>query len=132
MGQIGNWGIAISFTVNSSRVLTFKDMKRTVTGRWQSHAIIGKKPKTEFLGPDASGVELTVTLSAENGVSPRTVIKTMEHMADYGRLAYLYIGGRKVGTGRMYLASISETWDEVWNQGELARASMNLTFGEYR
>lgn len=31
----------------------------------------------------------------------------------------------------MTINSISETWDEVWNRGELVRASLDLTLEEY-
>lgn len=41
------------------------------------------------------------------------------------------IGGKKIGKNKMYLESVSETWDEIWNKGELARATLSLTFSEY-
>ena len=69
---IGNWGSVIRFEVSTRKMLTFQNMKRTVSGRWESHSILNKKPKGEFKGPDASGVTLDILLSAGHGVNPRT------------------------------------------------------------
>lgn len=128
---IGNWGKTIKFEVTSNKVLTFSDFKRTVSGRWKSHPIVGKKPKGEFAGPDASGVTFDIVLSAEQGVKPRATITTLEKAAETGTVDYLYIGGRKVGSGKMALENISETWDEIWKSGELVKAKCSLTFSEY-
>ncbi len=128
---IGNWGKVISFEVNANRMLTFSKFKREVSGRWKKHNIIGKKPKGEFVGPDSSGVTMEVILSAERGVKPRTTIKKIEKAAEKGQVEYLYVGGKKVGSGKMALESVSETWDEVWNAGELVKATLSLTFSEY-
>lgn len=129
---IGNWGKTITFEVNSGKILNFQNFKRSVAGRWKKHAIIGKKPRNEFAGPDASSVTMDVVLAAEHGIKPRSVIKKMEKAVEKGKIAHLYVGGKKVGTGKMLLESMSETWDEVWNGGELVKATLSLTFSEYR
>ncbi len=131
MAQVGNWGRNIKFSVNSEKQLTFRGFKRTVSGRWAKHSILRGKPRTEFQGPDASGVAMEVTVSAAHGVKPGSTIKALESACENGTIDYLYVGGRKVGNGRMYLESISESWDEIWNQGELVRATLSLTFAEY-
>lgn len=128
---IGNWGSVIKFEVSTRKMLTFQNMKRTVSGRWESHSILNKKPKWEFKGPDASGVTLDILLSAGHGVSPRTMINNIEAAVESGRAEYLYIGGKKVGSGKQVIESVSETWDEVWNNGELVKATVSLTFSEY-
>lgn len=131
MAKIGNWGRHIKFSVNSDKVLSFKDLKRTVSGRWAEHPLINEKPKKEFQGPGASSVTLEVVLSVYLGTSPKDTIKDLEEACEKGKIDYLYIGGKKIGKNKMYLESISETWDEIWNKGELARATLSLTFSEY-
>lgn len=128
---IGNWGKVIKFEVTSNKSLTFSNFKRDVAGRWKEHPIVGKKPKSEFTGPDASNTSFDVKLSAEHGVKPRKTIEELEKAAENGTVDYLYIGGRKVGEGKLKLQSMSETWDEVWNNGELVKAKVTLTFSEY-
>ena len=128
---IGNWGSVIKFEVSTRKMLTFQNMKRTVSGRWENHAILNKKPKGEFKGPDVSGTTMDVLLSAEHGVNPRTMLTNIESAVESGRAEYLYIGGRKIGSGKMVIESVSETWNEVWNNGELVKATASLTFSEY-
>lgn len=131
MAEIGNWGKEIRFSVNSNRQLTFTGFQRNVSGRWAKHSVLNGKPKLEFQGPDASGVSMEVVVSAERGVKPRSTILNLERACENGTVAYLFVGGKRVGNNKMYLESVSETWDEVWNKGELARATLNLTFSEY-
>lgn len=128
---IGNWGNVIRFEVTSRKVLTFHDFKRTVAARWKKHPIVGRKPKGEFTGPDAAGISMEIALSADRGINPREMIKRLEKAAECGQVEYLYIGGQKVGSGKLALESIGETWDEVWNNGELVKANTSLTFSEY-
>lgn len=131
--KIGNWGKTITFSVSQKKALTFGSMERSVSGRWQEHDIVGKKPKYEFAGPAASKVEIKdVVLSAEHGVKPRKTLKALEKAVEKGTVDYLYIGGKKIGKNKMKLESISESWDTVWNKGELVRATVDLTFSEYR
>ena len=110
---IGNWGTVIVFEVSSRKILNFQNLKRSVSGRWKKHSIIGKKPRSEFTGPES-------------------LISSLEKAAEKGQIEYLYIGGKKIGSKKMYLESISETWNEVWNNGELVKATVSLTFSEYR
>lgn len=128
---IGNWGTVIKFEVSTRKMLTFQNMKRSVSGRWESHSILNQKPKGEFKGPEASSITMDILLSAGHGVSPRVMLEKLEAATETGIAEYLYIGGKKVGNGKMVLESVSETWDEVWNNGELVKATASLTFSEY-
>ncbi len=132
MAKIGNWGKTIKFSVNSDKQITFSGLKRTVGGRWAKHIILETKPKMEYQGPDLSGVTMEVVVAVTHGVNPRTMIRKLEKACEKGTVDYLYIGGKKVGSNKMYLESINETWDEVWNKGELVRATLSLTFSEYK
>ena len=85
------------------------DFKRTVSARWHTHNIVNGKPKSEFAGPDSSSVTLEAVLAAERGVRPRATLEKLEKACESGTVDYLYIGGKKVGTGKMKLESISET-----------------------
>jgi len=125
MATIGNYGSMITFEVSSNRMLPLKDMKRTVSGRWKKHNIIGKTPRSEFQGAD------TAVLSAEHGIRPRQTIDRLEAAVKSGAVEYLVIGGKRVGANKMYISSLSEEWDCIWNRGELVKATINITFLEY-
>lgn len=106
-------------------------MKRTVSARWEQHKILGKAPKSEFVGQNAPETTMTVVLSAEHGVKPRSTLGKIEKAIKAGTVNWLVIGGKFVGGRKMYIVSCSETWDEIWNKGELVKATVNLTFVEY-
>lgn len=131
MAQIGNFGKLITFEVSSEKMLALKDLKRTVAGRWKKHEIVGAAPRSEFQGPDLDETTVTAILSAEHGVKPRATIERLEAAARSGEVDYLIIGGKRVGTGKVYISSISEEWDAIWNKGELVKATINITFAEY-
>lgn len=128
---IGNFGETIVFEVSSKKILTPKNMKRTVSARWEQHKILGKPPKSEFVGQGAPETTMTVILSAECGVRPRSTLAKIEKAVKAGKVDWLVIGGKFVGGRKMYISSCSETWDEIWNKGELVRATISLTFVEY-
>lgn len=131
MAQIGNFGKLITFEVSSEKMLALKDLKRTVAGRWKKHEIVGAAPRSEFQGPDLDETTVTAILSAEYGVKPRATIERLEAAARSGEVDYLIIGGKRVGTGKVYISSISEEWGTIWNKGELVKATINITFAEY-
>ena len=131
MGQIGSFGKTIVFEVSGDKVFTPNGIQRKVAGRWKQHNILGKTPKSELLGPDADETSCTITLSAEHGVKPRETIERIEKAVKNGETEYLVIGGKKVGSNKTYISSMSEEWDTIWNKGELVKAKINLTFAEY-
>ena len=132
MAQIGSWGSDLVFAVNSNSQLPFNDFKREIKARWATHNINLSQPRTEYQGIEQPSVDLTVTFSAHRGQSPKRYIDKLESACKAGELNYLFVGGKRIGDGKYYIESVSETWDEVWNQGELARATLELSFREYK
>ena len=131
MATVGYFGKLITFEVSSNKMLALSDFKRTVVGRWKKHEIIGAAPRPEFQGPDSDETTVTAILSAEHGVKPRATIERLESAVRSGEVDYLIIGGKRVGSGKVYISSISEEWDTIWSRGELVKATINITFAEY-
>ncbi len=52
-------------------------------------------------------------------------------MVESGTAEYLVIGARPVGKNPFRLTGSSETWDRIYNKGELAKATMTITLEEY-
>lgn len=130
---LGCFGSIIVFEVSANKILTYRDLKRSQAGRWATHPIALKAPRSEFLGPDLTQCSMEVSLSAEHGVKPRRTIKAIEKAVRAGTVESIAIGGKVFGHGghKWYIESVSETWDEIWNQGELVRATITLNFKEY-
>lgn len=128
---IGSFGSKITFETSDKRIFTFGSFKREVSGRWASHPRIGKKPLKQFLGPDSDTVTFTIVLDATHGVKPRSTLGKIEKLITKGTPNYLVIGSRKVGSEKYVCTKMSEAWDEVYNRGELVRATLDLTLEEY-
>lgn len=131
MATIGNLGKLIVFEVSSKKIQTFESMKQTVKGRWATHAVIGGKPISEFLGSDLSSITLTIMLSVNHGVRPRATIEKIEKAVESGTPYPLVIGGKQVGKYQWKITSMSESWDKVIRDGALVEAKLTLTLEEY-
>ena len=130
-GTLGCWGTDLIFEVNSKKILTPKDLKVTQDSRWSKHNVLQKVPRGEFSGPDTMGVTLTLTLSAEHGVKPRSTVEKIRKANRSGQVEYLVIGGKIMGSNKMAITATSETWDAIYNKGELVKAKIDVTFMEY-
>ena len=129
--MIGTLGTDLVFTVSDNYVFTFAGMTRDVSSRWATHETPGVKPRAEFLGPGLQSVSLPITLSSNLGVKPREMLERVERMVETGDTEYLILGYRPVGKNRFRVTASSETWDVIYNRGELARAKLTLTLEEY-
>lgn len=137
MGLIGNFGSLITFETSYNykddieRILQPRALKKTVKGRWAKHEIIGQKPKKQFLGPDEDSVSFNIVLSARHGIQPRYTMEQIEQYIYSGQHEKLVIGNKQVGSNDFVITEMSESWDEIWNQGELVQVTLELTFEEY-
>jgi hypothetical protein len=59
------------------------------------------------------------------------VIANLRSHIRRGIADYLVIGGRYVGDNPYILTDMSETWEEIWEQGQLFKATVKLSFKEY-
>lgn len=130
-GTLGCWGTDLIFEVNSKKILTANDIKVSQDSRWTKHSILQNVPRGEFCGPDTMGVTLTITLSAEHGVKPRSTIEKIRKANRNGQVEYLVIGSKIMGSNKMAITATSEIWDEIYNKGELVKAKADITFMEY-
>ena len=62
---------------------------------------------------------------------PQGVKPKPEFLVETGTAERLVIGTRPVGKNPVRLTGSSETWDVIYNRGELARATMTITLEEY-
>ena len=131
VSPFGSFGKLISFTTSDKKILTFTGFKREGDARWKEHSLIGKKPRKQFLGPGTDTVTFSIVLDARHGVKPRDTLSEIIKHRDKGKADYLVINGNKVCSNKMVITKTSDTWDEVWNKGELVRATIEITLEEY-
>lgn len=128
---IGHIGKTVVFETSDRKILNFTKMQRTVKGRWASHSRIGKKPKKQFLGPDADQLTFSITLNAEHGVRPRKTIENIEKLILTGKPQTVVIGSKKVGSNKYAITEISESWETILNKGEVVKITCDITLEEY-
>lgn len=128
---IGHIGKTVVFETSDRKILNFTKMQRTVKGRWASHSRIGKKPKKQFLGPDADQLTFSITLNAEHGVRPRKTIENIEKLIRTGKPQTVVIGSKKVGSNKYAITEISESWETILNKGEVVKITCDITMEEY-
>ena len=128
---IGHIGKTVVFETSDRKILNFTKMQRTVKGRWASHPRIGKKPKKQFLGPDADQVTFSITLNAEHGVRPRKTVENIEKLIRTGKPQTVVIGSKKVGSNKYAITEISENWKTILNKGEVVKITCDITLEEY-
>jgi len=128
---IGSIGKLITFETSDKRILSPQGIKKEVSGRWATHSRIGKKPLRQFLGADTEKLSFSIVLDARHGIKPLKTLKAIEKDVKNGTPRTIVIGGKKVIPHKITINSVSETYDEVWNKGELIRAKAELTIEEY-
>lgn len=130
-GTIGHIGKTVVFQTSDRKILTFSKMQRSVKGRWASHPRIGKKPRKQFLGPDADQLTFTITLNAAHGVKPRKTVGNIEKLIRTGKPQTVVIGKKKVGSNKYVITEMSESWETILNRGEVVKITCDLTLEEY-
>ena len=132
IGTFGN----IVFETTDKKILTFSNFSRQVSGRWNSTDTLRGKPVKEYLGDASGGITFDIQLSFALGISPEKMLNELESMATSGRAYPLIIGGKPIGSSGAnsflwILASISESWDTILNNGKIVQAKVSLTLEEY-
>ena len=128
---VGNIGKLITFSCSSKKAMIFREMEQEEEARWTKHERYLKKPLLQFLGRDAQTLTLDVIVDARHGVSPRKTIDAIRKHMETGKPEYFVMKGKKVCQGKVVITKMTSTWDEVWNRGELVRATVSLELMEY-
>lgn len=128
--MIGYFG-DIVFETSDKRILTFSDFQRNIASRWAKHNRLGKKPATEFLGPDLDTVSFVVNLNGGFGIKPKQEMDKWLIYARSGKAETLVIGTGALGVDKWIVQNVSQMWDVVWNNGKIYSGKVEVTLEEY-
>lgn len=128
--MIGYYG-DIVFETSDSRILTFSDFQRNTASRWAKHEVIGKKPTSEFIGPDLDTISFTVNLNGNFGVKPREEMELWLRKSRSGTAEILVIGNRALGVDKWIVKSVSQAWGVILNKGEVFSGKVDIELEEY-
>ena len=129
--MIGTLG-SIVFEVSDKAIRTPNKIKRSASAKWTDHAIMGQKPKSEFVAPENRQNSFEIMLDARFGVKPRQEIDNLMRMVEKGIVAACIIGDKPLSSSLYQkITGVSDTWDEVYSNGELVRATVSITLKDY-
>lgn len=127
---MGSWGPFV-FQTSDKKMFALHGISRSTGSSWATHNTIKGKPKVQYQAATLRSASGTVTLRADYGIKPRVQLDKMASAAEKSKVYPLIIGGKPLSTYPMRLTGISETWNTVYNGGELFSAEVSLTFEEY-
>lgn len=127
---IGNFGDII-FETSSEKILNFSDFRRDVVSRWGKHDVIGRKPVTEFIGPDLDMITFVVNLHGTCGVNANDEMDKWLIYCRNGEAHTLTIGSKSLGVDKWIVQSVGLPWNIILGDGKLLSGKVEVTLQEY-
>lgn len=122
---IGSLG-QLPFTCSFEKVQTFKDLQRSLSARWATHEVIGKKPQVEWVGPGLATVSLQIRFDMALRSPPEKGLERLRKMLENKQYKTLVIGDEYLG--KYVIESIDE--ERLYHDGRgrciVATATVNL------
>src|SRR5699024_5239965 len=125
IGSLGN----VPFEASYNKLRTFNNFTRSAAARWADHERQGKKPRAEFIGPDAESITFNIRLDLNHGIDPERELTGLRTARDEGRVLPLVLGGKFIGD--YYIESLNESHRHYTGHGLLVVAGVDLSLREY-
>lgn len=119
------------FTVSDKKIFTPVGLKGNTGGDWAVHELIGRKSRSQFVGPKIKSYQFDILLRAQDGVDPRSTVRFFQKAAESGRVDWFVIGGSPLSSHPFKLVSVSDEWDAVISGGVLTECRISLQIEEY-
>lgn len=94
------------FYCSDARVLTVDGFKKKMSARFAEHAVLGRKPVLEYVGPSLDEISFTIRLDAGLGTPPNVALAVLERMVESGDGYLLLLGAEYYG--RFVIESIDQ------------------------
>lgn len=125
---IGTFG-SIAFEVSTTKIRTFDDFKRKLSVKYEEHAVIGMKPKLEFIAPGLDEISFQIIFSAFQGINPLKEMEQLRLIVQEGKYNSLVIGGKVLGN--FVIESLAEAWKHVDGRGKVLYIAVDVNLKEY-
>lgn len=121
----------IVFSVAEDHMLTPTDYERDGGTRWAEHALILRKPVSQFGGPALEKLSFRIILDLGHGIDPAEQLKKLRVMRDTGAVFPLVLGGVPVTQNYWRLDSIKE--GDCWwlPDGKMQQCVASIQLTEY-
>jgi len=121
----------VNFLVSDTKIRTFDDFRRSCTGRWADHEVIGKKPLSQFIGPGLDSITFKMRFDAFLGLNPRVEMDRLVTMERSGKPYTLTIGDKAFGVYKWTIRQLDEDFITVDNEGRLLVSEVTIELKEY-
>lgn len=123
MGQV--------FSVSQDKILTPRNIKGSTGSDWAKHERIGKKARSQWVGPMLKNYTMDILLRAQDGVNPRRTLEALQEAAESKKTDYFIIGGKPISPNPFKLVSVSDEWAAVLRGGVLVECKVSISIEEY-
>ncbi|MEC2128128.1 phage tail protein [Brevibacillus centrosporus] len=130
MSSLGNLGPVV-FVATQETLRTFQEFTRSSASRYADHEILGKKPKSQWIGPGLDTISFSMAFDALYGLNPRKELNQLVELERSGKALPLAIGGVGIGVYMWSITALEQKWDVIDNQGYVWKATANITLKEY-
>lgn len=119
----------VVFEVSDSLIKTFRDLQRSSKAKYETHNIIGRKPKLEFTGFELDDIQFNMQLNSSLGIDPVKQIDALRTYKD-NREVLTFILAKKV-LGQFIIEEVNDNYDSIDNKGNIVKANVSIKLKEY-
>ncbi len=130
MAIIGSFGDVI-FEVTTDKILTFNDLEKKSSAKWNEHDIQGNKAKLEFNGPGLIDASYSLLLRAEQGINPLKEIAKLERMQNKGEAYHFILGQKPIAPNKFVITDITSGLRKIDQMGNVLSAEVTVSLKEY-
>lgn len=134
MGHVGHFG-KLDFYVRTKdgkpKIQSFDGMKWNTSINVEEHKRQGKKPFLEVTGKNADEITMEIYFMAQYGVNPWKKLLLLRKYNLESKVFPLGIGGRRVGSFKWLITSISNNLKTFYKNGKVTEVMVSVTFKEY-
>ncbi len=104
VGSLGD----IPFETSSALVRTPHGISRKIASRYESHTVLGAKPRLEYLGEELDTITLQIRLVEVGSLQPEAELERLATLCRQGQVVPLILMG--VNCGNVIIESLTERW----------------------
>lgn len=130
MATIGSFGDVL-FEVSTDKTLTFYDLEKKSSAKWEEHDIQGNKTKLEFNGPGLTDITYNLLLRAEQGINPVKELAKLENMQHKGEAHHFIVGQKPIAPNKFVIAELSAGLRNIDPTGNVLSAEVTVSLKEY-
>ena len=104
IGSLGD----IPFETSASSVRTPRDISRKISSRYETHYVLGAKPRLEYLSEELDSITMQIRLVEMGELQPEAELARLAALCRQGQAVPLILMG--LNFGNVIIESVTERW----------------------